>query len=148
MPRTKSCTECRALSPKLCASCDAKRRARNVKSSMKWAKAHPEVARKNSKAWRENNPERFKKIHRNSVLKHRYGITLEAYEHMLAEQNGVCAICKRPNHAGFRLAVDHCHETGDVRGLLCGDCNRGIGSLGDSSDRLRAAAMYLEKYKK
>jgi hypothetical protein len=77
-----------------------------------------------------------------------YGID---YTAVLAEQGGVCAICKKPetNRSNGpnpkRLSVDHCHETGKARGLLCNNCNRAIGLLGDAPDLLRAAAEYLER---
>ncbi len=81
---------------------------------------------------------------RNEQLKAKYGITEEIYEKLLSGQGGVCAICQR--HQRYkRLAVDHCHKTGQVRGLLCENCNRGIGRFFDSSLRLRNAADYIDK---
>jgi len=74
-----------------------------------------------------------------------YGITIEQYGEMLEAQGGVCAICREPCPSGKNLAVDHCHETGAVRGLLCARCNSGIGQFLDSPDRLRAAIGYLER---
>lgn len=75
----------------------------------------------------------------------RYGITVEAYEAMFRAQNGACAICRGNELSGRRLAVDHCHTTGTVRGLLCAGCNRGIGYMGDSVQNLNAAAEYLTR---
>ena len=60
---------------------------------------------------------------RDSTLKYLYGITLEDYTRMLDDQHGVCAICSQPNVRGWRLSVDHNHETGEVRALLCNPCN-------------------------
>ena len=81
---------------------------------------------------------------RSEVLTAKYGISEADYERMFKEQNEVCAICKR--HQRFqRLAVDHDHKTGKVRGLLCVNCNRGLGRFFDSPIRLRSAADYLEK---
>ena len=85
---------------------------------------------------------------RSAKLKYNYGITVEDYERMVEAQGGVCAICGKssqeanPGHWKERLAVDHCHETGKVRGLLCNNCNAGIGHLGSESVAL-AAAAYL-----
>lgn len=86
------------------------------------------------------------------VLK-RHGLTPEDYATMLAEQGGVCAICskeetsKRSNTEGIRaLAVDHNHETGMVRGLLCTWCNKGIGLLRDDETVVLSAAQYLKKW--
>jgi hypothetical protein len=66
---------------------------------------------------------------------------------MLAAQGGVCAVCRKlnPDRLGRRLHVDHCHETGRVRGLLCTLCNNAIGQAGESPERLRALATYLEE---
>lgn len=79
-------------------------------------------------------------------LRRTYGITLEQYDEMVAEQNGVCAICHEVCNTGKRLAVDHNHDTGEVRGLLCSRCNLGIGYLRNVSN-LANSIVYLEKYK-
>ena len=85
-------------------------------------------------------------FHREINLRKNYGMTLSEYDQMLAEQNGRCAICgtDKPGGKWDRLVVDHCHQTEVVRGLLCNDCNRGLGIFKDSPKRLRAAALYLE----
>lgn len=62
---------------------------------------------------------------------------------MLAIQGGVCAICRKECKSGRELAVDHDHETGAVRSLLCMNCNRAIGWLQDDPDLLMAATEYL-----
>lgn len=62
-------------------------------------------------------------------LRNRFGITLEQYDEMFENQNGVCAICGEINIDGRRLAVDHNHETGKIRGLLCTGCNTRLGIL-------------------
>jgi hypothetical protein len=63
------------------------------------------------------------------------------YDAMLAEQDGVCAICKTGGH---KLNIDHCHKTNLVRGLLCSACNLGLGNFGDDPGFLRMAADYAE----
>ena len=78
---------------------------------------------------------------RRTALKRNFGITEEQYDEMVKSQNGVCAICKRVG--ARRLAVDHCHTTNNVRGLLCHKCNRGIGNFNDSTELLRNAISYL-----
>lgn len=74
-----------------------------------------------------------------------YGIEPEAYRELMRRQDGVCAICRRPERTARTrlLCVDHCHETGQVRGLLCSQCNRAVGLLGDDPIRIRAAAAYV-----
>lgn len=82
---------------------------------------------------------------RSSQMKSVYGITLDQYEQMLADQNYKCAICGIDKcQSGKGFSIDHDHATGAVRGLLCFHCNSAIGKLGDSPERCRAAADYLE----
>jgi hypothetical protein len=72
-----------------------------------------------------------------------YGITVDEYNFMLKQQGGVCLICHVPHHVEHPLVVDHNHTTMKVRGLLCSNCNTGIGLLGDNIDLLQAAIAYL-----
>lgn len=80
-------------------------------------------------------------------MKRAYGLDFKDYERMLETQNGVCAICSSPppNNRKTRLAIDHCHKTGKVRGLLCDKCNRSIGLLKDDVNILAKAIEYLNK---
>jgi hypothetical protein len=78
-------------------------------------------------------------------LRRKFGMTVAEYDAMLVRQCGRCALCgKEPN--GKALAVDHCHTTGVNRGLLCGNCNQGIGKLHDDPDFIRLAATYLDAF--
>lgn len=79
---------------------------------------------------------------RNRTYKYKYGITLEEYENLFISQDGRCAICKE-EQPDMNLAVDHNHETDEIRGLLCDRCNRGIGFMRDNPDLLIKAASYL-----
>ena len=72
----------------------------------------------------------------------RYGITEDQYQQMLVDQGGACGICHRPM---IEPHVDHCHETKTVRGLLCNDCNVGLGRFKDSPDIVSRALAWLEK---
>jgi len=106
-----------------------------------------------ARAWTEKNPDKYLDGH----LRRRFGITLEQYNAMLADQGGVCAICgelptsvrnrRKGKQRTFiaRLVVDHDHATGKVRGLLCSSCNTGIGNLKDEAATVRAALDYLER---
>lgn len=86
---------------------------------------------------------------RNRTLRRLYGITEAEYQALHDAQGGVCAICGQPETRRTRgphlrrLAVDHDHQTGKVRGLLCGDCNRGLGYFRDHPEILRQAVAYL-----
>lgn len=74
-----------------------------------------------------------------------YGMTQEQYDQLLEDQGGVCAICQNECPTGYALAIDHCHETKEIRGLLCGNCNNGLGRFKDSTKLMKLAIEYLEK---
>lgn len=93
--------------------------------------------RKSTKEWQLNNPEK-RSINR---LK-KYGITPSDRAAILQSQYGKCAICQC-DESGRKFHIDHCHSTGTVRGLLCEQCNLGIGKFKDDPDALERAAMYL-----
>lgn len=95
--------------------------------------------------WKHKNAEKNGLTRANSHLKRRYGITLDDYDKMLKLQDGKCAICGTSELAKgkSRFAVDHCHSTGKVRGLLCTNCNSGIGKLQDDKDLVMKAYEYL-----
>lgn len=94
-----------------------------------------------NKEYREQRKEHVKDYH----LKRKFGIGLEEYKKMLDDQKGVCKICGQVDINNKQLAVDHCHTTGHIRGLLCGSCNRGIGYFRDSQDILLKAVKYLNE---
>jgi hypothetical protein len=75
--------------------------------------------------------------------KYLYGVTREQVFAMNDEQGGCCKICRVPFRVGRRPDLDHCHATGQVRGLLCTDCNTGLGHFRDDPRHLLAAAIYL-----
>jgi hypothetical protein len=74
----------------------------------------------------------------------RCGLEAEQYKQLLTEQNGVCAICRQKPNGDRNLAVDHCHQSGRIRGLLCAACNLSLGAMQDDPDALRRAADYAE----
>lgn len=82
--------------------------------------------------------------YRNYYYTRTYKISLEDYNELMMKQGGVCAICGHVCKTGRKLSVDHCHTTGRVRGLLCGECNNGIGKLKDSIPLLEKAIRYLK----
>ena len=102
--------------------------------------------RRAMREYRRRNPEKM----REKDYKRQYGIGVDAYEALFERQNGVCAICGQPERAvnGLtgkprRLAVDHCHTQGHVRGLLCLSCNRGLGYFKDDPKLLLKAADFV-----
>jgi hypothetical protein len=74
----------------------------------------------------------------------KYGLTPREYNALLRAQSGVCAICGQPPAANKILCVDHDHKTDEVRGLLCNNCNTGLGMFKDRIRLLAAAIVYLE----
>lgn len=96
------------------------------------------------KAWKKRNPEKVKEHSKRASLKRLYGISLETYNEMFADQEGFCAICdKHASEEKYALCVDHDHNTGVIRGLLCLNCNTALGKFRDDADLLRAALKYL-----
>lgn len=95
-----------------------------------------------SMAWARAHPERIRELQRRSKLRKQYGLSPERYEELAALG---CFICERPDppsHTSW--SVDHCHETNLIRGLLCHNCNLGLGNFQDSAELLRKAAQYLD----
>lgn len=76
-------------------------------------------------------------------LMKKYGLTVEQWNAMYEAQDGRCAICKRVPKR--KLNVDHCHDSGRVRGLLCGDCNRALGLFRESAEVISTAALYVAR---
>jgi hypothetical protein len=89
------------------------------------------------------------KISKEHHLKSRYGLTIEQLDLLFEQQGGRCAICFtfEPGGRYDNLHIDHDHNTGVVRGLLCASCNLGIGYLKDSTSVLKSATSYLERFK-
>ena len=126
-----------------------KEKLTNAEKSKRWRERNPEKAKEVRKKYYDANRQAMSERQRKYQLRDKYGITEEDYAHILNEQDGACAICKTKSPTGKwkRFAVDHCHITGDVRGLLCNECNRGMGLLKDDPDLLDKAAYYLRNYK-
>jgi len=132
-------------------------------ANKKYRAAHTEETKLKNKLYRENHKEEIKEYRCSHVeyhrtkrrechLKHQYNLSQEEYEALVNFQKGVCAICGKeetavdPRYKTVRkMAVDHDHETGKVRGLLCSRCNKGIGAMEDSPELLLKAVVYLER---
>jgi len=139
----------------------------------KWRKENPEKHRAIVSAWKKRNSKKVKaynkeyreknrakinakgkiynKAHpnhctRNYALKQCYGMTTEEYNELFAKQQGKCAICGiHQTELKKTLHVDHCHKTEKIRGLLCSNCNTGIGLLQEDIENLQCAILYLNK---
>lgn len=127
-----------------------------------WRLANPEKEKASRKRYREKNKEKLQKsqkeyrestnYHRNWHLVNRYGITLKEYEQLNSNQGGKCAICRKAETSRNKrdgtvreLAVDHNHETGEVRGLLCRACNVSLGFLDEDPVIINRMLEYINK---
>jgi hypothetical protein len=119
-----------------CKKCRNEHKRQNYKPTKKPSSTNK---KQQMKEWVRNNKE---KVYVNQ-LKHNYGISAEEYYKLKEKQNNKCKICNKEPQDGKRLCVDHCHNTGCVRGLLCGNCNRGLRNFLDSRDLLQEAIKYL-----
>jgi len=119
-----------------------------------WYQANREHVIERVQSWQRANPERLsatrkktrelrRDIDRDAYLRRKFGLGSPEYEAMLADQGGRCRICGRLPRNGSSLHVDHDHETGEVRGLLCFRCNGGLGQFSEDTERLALAAGYL-----
>lgn len=108
-----------------------------------WYQRNKEQAKRQVRAWQKANPTKRDRSVRVYFLR-KYGLSLEDYDRLLLAQGGCCGICGNAN-GNKRLAVDHDHTTGKVRGLLCDSCNQGLGFFKDSVERLEAAIQWLTK---
>ena len=122
-----------------------------------YRKLNREELQERRRLYRENNREKLRNKAREYVkgshdvrktyhLKKHFNMTLEDYNDLLKDQNYSCRICLT-HESSFtkKLAVDHCHQTGKIRGLLCDTCNRSLGMLKDSVENLQRAIDYLKK---
>ena len=133
---TQWCSRCNEVKPKAVFPASGRRywcRPCNSKYQSGWVKSHPEKRHGYS---------------RKGALRRSYKMTEEDYENMSKKQDGLCAICSKPNTSkrNAYLQIDHNHVTGMIRGLLCDKCNRGLGYFNDSSKMLDIASKYLAFY--
>lgn len=129
----------RARPDGLCPWCKA---CHSAHSKARYAEQHQKVVERQRVYDREHADER-----RDKHLRRLYGITLAEYLQRLADQGNACAVCRRAFVPGAprnkAVCVDHDHDTGQVRGLLCHSCNRGLGLLGDNPEVVQRALAYL-----
>lgn len=112
----------------------------------KWYAANKGKVKERSRQWAQINREARRTIYRRNSLRDNFGMTLPDYDALLEKQGFKCAICASPSskrNDGKVFCVDHCHETGRIRGLLCHPCNVALGLLGDDPHRLQCGITYL-----
>jgi hypothetical protein len=131
------CKSCRKLIHRAYRDTDKGRATFNRCSREYYRRHKRQVLRKCKKQYAKEGRQKWYQ------LKRQFGIDQEDYMWLLSQQNGVCAVCEKP--PGSRhLAVDHDHKTNKIRGLLCSNCNAGIGMLRDDPKILLAAVSYLQ----
>jgi hypothetical protein len=132
-PECKSCTSARRK------KWYQENREREIARVKVWQQANPERL----KAWREKNRDRRNEQMREIHLRNKFGLTPEEYDRILEAQDGVCALCESPPTPGISLHVDHDHDPGEIRGLLCVRCNNALGLFREDPDLLKRAARYV-----
>lgn len=112
----------------------------------KWSEQNPEKVKSARNAWRRDKRKALE-VHR----RYKYGITPDQTRELLQNQKNSCAICKKQFSIGksgvLHFMVDHCHQYGYIRGLLCVSCNNGIGLFKDDPELLITASKYVENWK-
>ena len=144
MKTCSKCKETKALSEFHFSKRSSDSRQHRCKSC---AKAFTQPA---TKQWRKNSPEGYTESTKRTKVKLKYGISVEDIENLMIQQNSLCALCKNPisfnsEEKKDKPHIDHDHESGIVRGLLCLTCNTGLGMFKDSFDLLEQAKQYLQR---
>lgn len=125
----------------------ANRDKRRAYKKSYYAKNRDTLAAKNL-AWKKQNIEKTREYVRASTIKGRYGLTREQYQAMFESQNHCCAICNvSQDELPRKLCVDHDHNTGKVRSLICHHCNGVLGHARDNTKILKSAIAYLEGHR-
>jgi hypothetical protein len=115
-------------------------RAKHKLEMREWRSRNLVKSNEQARAYRARNPDQV----RSSNLKKIYGITLDQFNDLFLSQGSKCAICKGDASNGKNWHVDHCHQTGRIRGILCHPCNLMIGHAGDDVERLLLSVEYLK----
>jgi len=110
--------------------------------NQKYKEKYPDRRKESALRWNRNNPEKVL----DTYYKRVYGIDLATYQKLFNIQGGNCAICLKPEKRKRNLCVDHDHKTGQIRGLLCENCNIGIGYFADDFVVLYMASEYLKGF--
>lgn len=140
------CMDCRRVDQRKTSKASYQRHSvKIIARTAAYNDTHPEVVNKSKSAFDERHPGRIRQLQRWSRLNREYGLTEAGYDDLVKEQGGQCAICKTTEPGGIKgfWSIDHDHETGKVRALLCARCNPALGLFNDDPAILEAAANYL-----
>jgi hypothetical protein len=134
-----------SISSKPCNKCKEKKILTDFGKNWKHTDGYHNTCKKCTNEFMRKDRIRRPDAYRNSDYKKMYGITLDQYKEMVDKQNGVCAICGCTETRKLKyLHIDHNHSTGKVRGLLCVNCNIGIGNFKENINFMKSAIKYLE----
>lgn len=155
----KTVENVRRAETKLCKKCNCTKDLYKDfyhKNLHKEARCKTCVSQMRKTEYKQNRPKHLKRVHlyrtknpravKNTKLKQAYGITLEQFEEMLAEQKNLCAICSKPFNK--TADVDHNHQTGEVRALLHSSCNTALGLVKEDVQVLHGMISYIHKFQK
>ena len=135
--------ECRDCWSELCKARYYENRDEYILRAQRWRERNPEKYEEWKRRNREENRDRIAASNRRGHLRRKYGLTIDEFEFLRVVQGDRCAICNELDPAG--LHIDHDHETGSIRGLLCGKCNKAIGLLREEPALFDAASRYLQR---
>lgn len=135
--------ECKDCWKKICKARYAQNRDEYIARTQKWREDNPEKYEEWRRRNREENRERIAAVNRRAYLQRKYGLSPDDFEFLVVAQGGKCRICEAAE--GEKLHVDHHHDSGLVRGLLCGKCNKAIGLLDEDPQLFEAATSYLRE---
>lgn len=144
---SKKCGRCEGVFPIIDFSIDKSKKdgrsiyCYNCRKKISKAKRATNSHKQNRKLTRK----RYARKERDYLLKSRYGITADQFDAIFLSQNNTCALCTSDKSDGKNFVVDHCHKTGNIRGILCSYCNRALGMFKDDPETLKQAIRYLEK---
>lgn len=142
----------REENPDKCRKAYIKRRKKLQDKTDPYYEKNKELVSARSRLYYENNKEKVLKQSRERHLKKNYNLDSQQYLDMINKQGNCCAICNKPEHRRLKtgdikpLSVDHNHTTGEVRALLCNDCNALLGFAKEDIDTLKKAINYLEYF--
>lgn len=153
IPKSKICSVCKEEkplsdfypAPRYKFGVTARCRPCTMEATNTWRAANAEKTRESAKRHYYKDHERSKELQRKRKMRSQYGLEPEEFDQMLVDQDGVCAVCGGVQSNGRRLAIDHNHETGEVRGLLCDSCNHGLGNFRDDPHLMKTAIKYLRR---
>lgn len=142
MSDTKRCPKCELV---LSVDNFYKSKTKHTKKGWRYTSECKSCSSAYSKKYREKDKQAFYEKAYARQVKYRYGITIEERDRIVEMQNGLCAICDID--ISDKPYIDHCHDTGKVRGMLCMNCNAGLGSFKDSPEIFKKALNYLLTHK-